>query len=185
MFLPSGKLERPSIGSPGDGTKEINRLYLSDRTFKSKYLIDTGAHVSVVPLIEASKNRPPASLQLFAANRTVISTYKGISPIPEKVVAATNFSKPGTVKELRCFLANCSSYRRFIPHVAGTQAVLNSYLKGAKRNNRTPILWSEDSTAVFEKCKKDLEESCSRCITCHRGRCIGHSSRCFTPSTGT
>ncbi|GFT44608.1 transposon Ty3-I Gag-Pol polyprotein, partial [Nephila pilipes] len=48
---------------------------------------------------------------------------------------------------------------RFIPHAAKTQAVLNSYLKGPKKNDRTPILWSEDSAAAFEKCKKDLVEA--------------------------
>ncbi|GFT92055.1 hypothetical protein NPIL_676931 [Nephila pilipes] len=31
--------------------------------------------------------------------------------------------------------------------------------KGAKKNDRTPILWSEDSAAAFEKCKKDLAEA--------------------------
>ncbi|GFT87987.1 transposon Ty3-I Gag-Pol polyprotein [Nephila pilipes] len=45
------------------------------RTSKSKYLTDTGADVSVVPLTVASKHPPPASLQLFAANGAAISTY--------------------------------------------------------------------------------------------------------------
>ncbi|GFU69856.1 retrovirus-related Pol polyprotein from transposon 297 [Trichonephila clavipes] len=45
---------------------------------------------------------------------------------------------------------------RFIPHSARTQAVLNNYLKGPKKNDRTPILWSEESAVAFEKCKKDL-----------------------------
>ncbi|GFT91809.1 transposon Ty3-I Gag-Pol polyprotein [Nephila pilipes] len=53
----------------------INRLYLSDRTSRSKYLIDTGADVSVIPLTTASQHLQPASLQLFEANGTVISTY--------------------------------------------------------------------------------------------------------------
>ncbi|GFU21799.1 retrovirus-related Pol polyprotein from transposon 297 [Nephila pilipes] len=75
MFLPGGKLEPPSLSSLGGGTEVINRLYLSDRTSRSKYLIDTGADVSVVPLTEASTHRPSASLRLFAANGTVISTY--------------------------------------------------------------------------------------------------------------
>ncbi|GFS81592.1 retrovirus-related Pol polyprotein from transposon 412, partial [Nephila pilipes] len=86
-------------------------------------------------------------------------TAEGISPLPEKVAAITNFPKPETVKELRRFLAIINFYRRFIPHAAKTQAVLNSYLKGAKKNDRTPILWSEDSAAAFEKCKKDLAEA--------------------------
>ncbi|GFS38425.1 retrovirus-related Pol polyprotein from transposon 297 [Nephila pilipes] len=75
MFLPGGKLERPSLGSPGGDTKLINRLYLSDRTSKSKYLIDSRAEVSVVPSTAASKHHPPAYLQLFAVNGTIISTY--------------------------------------------------------------------------------------------------------------
>ncbi|GFR15796.1 peptidase A2 domain-containing protein [Trichonephila clavata] len=53
----------------------INRLYLSDRISRSKYPIDTEADVSVIPLTMASKHLPRASLQLFAANGTVISSY--------------------------------------------------------------------------------------------------------------
>ncbi|GFQ77445.1 retrovirus-related Pol polyprotein from transposon 297 [Trichonephila clavata] len=75
MFLPDGKLERPSLGPSSGGTMVINRLYLSDRTSRSKYLTDTGADVSVIPLSTVSKHLPPASLQLFATNGTVISTY--------------------------------------------------------------------------------------------------------------
>ncbi|GFY18349.1 hypothetical protein TNCV_2047551 [Trichonephila clavipes] len=61
--------------------------------------------------------------------------------------------------ELRRFLAICNFFRRFVPHAARTQAVLNTYLKGAKRNDRTPILWSEEPAAAFEKCKKDLADA--------------------------
>ncbi|GFQ98522.1 retrovirus-related Pol polyprotein from transposon opus [Trichonephila clavata] len=86
-------------------------------------------------------------------------TAEGISPLPEKVMAITNFPKPETVKELRRFLVICTFYRRFIPHAARTQAVLNNYLKGAKKNDRTPILWAEESAAAFEKCKNDLAEA--------------------------
>ncbi|GFQ69389.1 enzymatic polyprotein [Trichonephila clavata] len=88
-----------------------------------------------------------------------VVTAEGISPLPEKVAAITSFPKPKTVKELRRFLAICNLYRHFIPHAARTQAVLNSYLKGTKKNDRTPILWSEESAAAFEKCKKDLAEA--------------------------
>ncbi|GFU69855.1 retrovirus-related Pol polyprotein from transposon 297 [Trichonephila clavipes] len=75
MFLPDGKLEQPSLDPSSSSAMVINRLYLSDRTSRSKYLIDTGADVSVIPLTTASKDLPPVSLQLFAANGTVISTY--------------------------------------------------------------------------------------------------------------
>ncbi|GFT37653.1 hypothetical protein NPIL_550051 [Nephila pilipes] len=52
------------------GIKVINRLYLSGRTSKSKYPIDTGADVSVVHMTAATKHRPLASLELFTANGT-------------------------------------------------------------------------------------------------------------------
>ncbi|GFS97526.1 transposon Ty3-I Gag-Pol polyprotein [Nephila pilipes] len=37
--------------------------------------------------------------------------------------------------------------------------MLKSYLKGAKKNERTPILWTEESAAAFEKYKIDLAEA--------------------------
>ncbi|GFT83505.1 retrovirus-related Pol polyprotein from transposon 17.6, partial [Nephila pilipes] len=88
-----------------------------------------------------------------------VVTAEGIFPLPEKVAGITNFPKPETVKELRRLMAICNFYRRFIPHAARTQAVLNSYLKGVKKNDRTLILWTEESAAAFEKCKKDLTEA--------------------------
>ncbi|GFS81429.1 hypothetical protein NPIL_279551 [Nephila pilipes] len=67
VFLPGGKLERPSLGPPDGGTKVINRLYLWDKASKLKYLIDTGVEVSAIPLSAASKDRPPSPLQHFVA----------------------------------------------------------------------------------------------------------------------
>ncbi|GFR24316.1 retrovirus-related Pol polyprotein from transposon 297 [Trichonephila clavata] len=75
MFLPDGKLERPSLDLSSGGMMVINWLYLSDRTSRSKYPIDTGADVLVIPLTTVSKHLPPASPQFFAANGTIISTY--------------------------------------------------------------------------------------------------------------
>ncbi|GFS34186.1 retrovirus-related Pol polyprotein from transposon 17.6 [Nephila pilipes] len=76
MFLLGEKLERPSLGSPGDGRETINR--------------------GIVQLL------------LF------------------------NFSQ---------------------------QMEPPFQITGAKRNDRAPILWSENSTAAFEKCKTDLVEA--------------------------
>ncbi|GFU37018.1 peptidase A2 domain-containing protein [Nephila pilipes] len=67
--------EPKGLDPTSDGAMVINRLYLSDRSSRLKYLIDTGADVSVIPLTTASQHLPPASLQLFAANGTIISTY--------------------------------------------------------------------------------------------------------------
>ncbi|GFT08040.1 retrovirus-related Pol polyprotein from transposon 412 [Nephila pilipes] len=95
MFLPSGKQERPSLGSQGGGTKMINRLYLSDGTFKSKYLIDTGVDVSVVHLTAASKHHPPASLQLFSANGTSKDSTAAFEKCKKDLAEAPVLYHPG------------------------------------------------------------------------------------------
>ncbi|GIY23382.1 hypothetical protein CEXT_50101 [Caerostris extrusa] len=46
--LPDGKLLVPSSRKRSDGEVMIQRLYLTDKTSSSRYLIDTGADVSVV-----------------------------------------------------------------------------------------------------------------------------------------
>ncbi|GBO46645.1 hypothetical protein AVEN_70816-1 [Araneus ventricosus] len=80
-------------------------------------------------------------------------------PTSRKVSAITDFPEPSTVKELRRFLALINFYRRFVPNAARTQAVLNAYLKGAKKNDKTPITWTNEAKNAFEKCKHDLAEA--------------------------
>ncbi|GBL88486.1 Retrovirus-related Pol polyprotein from transposon 297 [Araneus ventricosus] len=88
-----------------------------------------------------------------------IVTPDGITPLPEKVSAITDFPEPSTVKELLRFLALINFYRRFVPNAARTQAVLNAYLKGAKKSDKTPITWTNEAKNAFEKCKQDLAEA--------------------------
>ncbi|GBN42703.1 Retrovirus-related Pol polyprotein from transposon 297 [Araneus ventricosus] len=88
-----------------------------------------------------------------------IVTPDGITPLPEKVSAITDFPEPSTVKEFRRFLALINFYRRFVANAARTQAVLNAYLKEAKKNDKAPITWTEEAKNAFEKCKHDLSEA--------------------------
>ncbi|GBL74417.1 Retrovirus-related Pol polyprotein from transposon 17.6 [Araneus ventricosus] len=88
-----------------------------------------------------------------------IVTSDGITPLPEKVSAITDFPEPSTVKDLRRFLSLINFYRRFVPNAARMQAVLNVYLKGAKKNDKTPIAWTNEAKNAFEKCKHDLAEA--------------------------
>ncbi|GBN90653.1 Retrovirus-related Pol polyprotein from transposon 17.6 [Araneus ventricosus] len=37
--------------------------------------------------------------------------------------------------------------------------MLNAYLKGAKKNDKTPITWTNEAKNAFEKCKHDLAEA--------------------------
>ncbi|GBN93686.1 Retrovirus-related Pol polyprotein from transposon 297 [Araneus ventricosus] len=87
-----------------------------------------------------------------------IVTPDGITPLPEKVSAVTDLPEPSTVKELRRFLALINFYRRFVPNAARTQTVLNAYLKGAKKNDKTPITWTEEARNAFEKRKHHFAE---------------------------
>lgn len=58
----------------GDGTNR-NRLILTDRKTGMRFLIDTGADISVIPR-SAVKTRPlPSELKLYAANGTPIRTF--------------------------------------------------------------------------------------------------------------
>ncbi|GIY97731.1 retrovirus-related Pol polyprotein from transposon 297 [Caerostris extrusa] len=75
MCLPDGKLLVPSSKKRGDGAAMNQRLYLTDKTSSSRYLIDTGADVSVVSHSAHKTSGQAAQMQLFAVNGTVIPTY--------------------------------------------------------------------------------------------------------------
>lgn len=83
----------------------------------------------------------------------------GIRPRPEKVETIRNFSKPSIAKELIRFMAMINFYRRFIPHAVDSQMILNSLVDGKKRNDTTPIVWSDETSLAFEKCKEDLSNA--------------------------
>lgn len=83
-------------------------------------------------------------------------TKHGISPLPEKVDAISNFPKPDLVCELKRFLAMINFYIRFLPNAAAKQALLQSFLKGNKKNDKSRIPWTPETIAAFDSCKNDL-----------------------------
>ncbi|XP_071044144.1 protein NYNRIN-like [Parasteatoda tepidariorum] len=50
-------------------------------------------------------------------------------------------------------------YRRFLRNAAHEQSILSDYLKGAKKNDNRPIIWTEEAKIAFEKCKVSLSET--------------------------
>lgn len=66
-------------------------------------------------------------------------TSEGVQPLPEKVSSITNFPKPETLSELRCFVAMLNFYRRFLPFAAKTQAPLNDLLRDCRKNDKRPV----------------------------------------------
>ncbi|GIY38634.1 reverse transcriptase [Caerostris darwini] len=75
MCLPDGKLLVPSSRKRGDGETMIQRLYLTDKTPSSRYLIETGVDVFVASHSAHKTSGQAAQMQLFAANGTAIPTY--------------------------------------------------------------------------------------------------------------
>ena len=50
-------------------------FYITDTSTTLRFLIDTGAEVSIIPPSKYDRLRQPDSLQLQAANNTSITTY--------------------------------------------------------------------------------------------------------------
>lgn len=100
---------------------------------------------------------------VFAANELNYLGYtinsKGIRPTSERVEAILRFEKPKTVASLRRFLGMLNFYRRNLSNAASTLAPLNSYLKGAVKNDKREIQWTPEAERAFEKAKTDLSNA--------------------------
>lgn len=83
----------------------------------------------------------------------------GIKPPEDKVTAITHYPKPTTVEELRRFLGMINYYRENIPNAASLQAPLNKYLHGVKKRDKTTILWTDEASQAFEKCKGSIRDA--------------------------
>lgn len=75
-FGNSGKPRQPSaIGAVADGWSAHHRLHVTDKQNKIRFLIDTGADISLLPQRYVGKRLKPAPLKLFAANNATIRTF--------------------------------------------------------------------------------------------------------------
>lgn len=101
-----------------------------------------------------------ASKCMFGAEQIEFLGYLisggGIQPLPNKVKAILEFPKLKTISELRRFLGILNFYRRYIPHAAKTQAILNEYLKDAKKKDSRPVQWTQEANEAFEQCRNSL-----------------------------
>ena len=77
MLIQFGKQEGQPLTAAGvAGQPQTSRLFfLSDPSTGLRFLIDTGAEVSVIPASRSDKQHPPLTLSLQAANSTPIATY--------------------------------------------------------------------------------------------------------------
>lgn len=73
-FQQAVKLKRSTLAAVGDRSHISRRLFLTDRSSGSRYLIDTGADISVIPP-SYSDRRKKTDRKLYAANGTSINIY--------------------------------------------------------------------------------------------------------------
>ncbi|GBL87037.1 Transposon Ty3-G Gag-Pol polyprotein [Araneus ventricosus] len=83
----------------------------------------------------------------------------GITPLPEKVEAISNFPRPKTIQDLRRFLGMLNFFRRFLPQAAQKQLPLQKMLGKCKKRDKTPLNWTDESDQAFQNCINDLKEA--------------------------
>ena len=76
----------------------------------------------------------------------------GISPVPEKVKAVTEFPLPQTQRQLRRFIGMVNFYHRFLPHCAELMHPLHSLLQPKSQS----LTWTDTATAAFQATKDAL-----------------------------
>ncbi|GFR81502.1 Pol polyprotein [Elysia marginata] len=79
-------------------------------------------------------------------------TPNGITPLPEKVKAITEFPKPNDKKALKRFLGMLNYYHRFLPGIAKCLAPLTE----AAKSRSKVITWTGDCQTAFEAAKSSL-----------------------------
>ena len=72
VFKPSG---RTLAATGATGLSHSRLFYITDKVTGTRFLVDTGSEVSVVPPSLPDRRHPPDSLTLTAVNNTSISTY--------------------------------------------------------------------------------------------------------------
>lgn len=83
----------------------------------------------------------------------------GITPLPQRVQKLLDVPLPATAKDLRGFVAAVNYYRRNIPHATENQSLLLTLIKGNKKNDKTPVVWTPETKKAFESTKRELADA--------------------------
>ncbi|GFW61770.1 retrovirus-related Pol polyprotein from transposon 17.6 [Trichonephila clavipes] len=122
-----------------------------------KYLIDTGADVSMIPPPHGVRRRLPLPSQLFAANGNVISTYDLAKASPDSGTGRGH-SETAVTTPFGLF--------EFTHAFWTFEGISAAAFEEVQRSCRCPQSYTPPH---------------GRCITCHCSRCIGFGGRCGTP----
>ncbi|CAE1275403.1 unnamed protein product [Acanthosepion pharaonis] len=75
-LLEGQRREKPRLATRCAGVGEVCRLlFVSDRTTGIRFLVDSGAQISLIPATRADKLKGPHKLTLQAVNKSLIQTY--------------------------------------------------------------------------------------------------------------
>lgn len=88
---------------------------------------------------------------------------EGIQPLPEKVQAIANYTRPEKAKGLRRFLGILNFYRRFLPHAMTYLSPLYDLIAITVRESKkvkNPVLaWTPEANEAFETARKALSQA--------------------------
>lgn len=127
------------ISSPDEATHKADL----ERVFKR--LNDNGIVINLPKCVFAQRELPFLGF---------LVSEKGISPLPNKVKVILEYPRPKTVEHLRRFLAMINFYHRFLRNASQVQAKLHDLVKGKTKKDKTELVWSEETNAVFLACKE-------------------------------
>jgi hypothetical protein len=80
-------------------------------------------------------------------------------PLEERVTHLQDYNPPKAVSQLPRLMGMLNFYRRFLPHVAATQAPLHDIPSGPRVKASHPITWTPELLKAFEECKASLSRA--------------------------
>lgn len=84
----------------------------------------------------------------------------GITPLPERVTAISEFPRPSTEQQLRRFLGMAAYYHRFLPDAAALFRPLHQLLtKPAGSKSKRPVVWTDAAEDAFRRVKQALADA--------------------------
>lgn len=138
--------------------------YLDDILIASKTQKEHQDHLrQVFRVLEKYGLRVQMSKCVFGQTSVDFLGYKvssdGISPLPARVEALTDFPLPTTRFDLKRFLGLVNFYRRCLPKAASIQAPLFRLIDGNIKRDTRPIAWTQETKDVFQNLKDSLSQA--------------------------
>lgn len=86
-------------------------------------------------------------------------TPEGITPLEARIKSILDFPAPKDTKQLRRFLGMLNFYRPCLSKAATIQQPLHNLLHNKKKNDQSPVTWTEETLKAFENSKRNLAEA--------------------------